>query len=200
MNRRNDPNDHPMDDGRGGYPDGTGRGHGERPLRDDRGEYADGTGRGHGERPLHDDRGAYRDDRGAYDAAQVRQKGGAGMGIAALLLGLLALVLFWIPVLGIVLGVIAIIVGLVARGRAKRINGSGRGMGLAGAILGLLAAILCGLVMFGIFTLFQSSSYDECLRDAGTDQAALEQCAQDFADELRDRVGGTGATVGVDQN
>lgn len=192
MNRRNDPNDHPMDDGRGGYPDGTGRGHGERPLRDDRGEYADGTGRGHGERPLHDDRGAYRDDRGAYDAAQVRQKGGAGMGIFALILGLLALLLSWIPGIGliaaVILGLAAIVVGLIARSRARRINGSGRGLGIAGAILGVLSLIVAALVTVGVVTLFQNTNVDDCLTEAGSDTAKIEQCVQDFGDQARDRL------------
>lgn len=213
MNRRNDPHDLPMDDGRGRQPDGTGRGRGERPLHDDRGDYPDGTGRGRGERPLRDergahpddragyaddragyadDRGAYRDDRGAYAGEPAdRRKGGAGLGIAALLLGLLALAVSWVPVLGvagIVLGLIAIIVGLVARGRAKRINGSGRGSGVAGAMLGLLAVIIGGLITFGIVSLVQNTDAGQCLQDAGTDQAKIEQCLQEYGDEARDRL------------
>lgn len=162
MNRRDDQYDRPMDDGRG-YPDGS------------YGGYPDGS---------------YRGEPAGYGHEPVRRKGGAGMGIAALLLGILALVLFWIPIVGIILGVIALIMGLVARGRAKRINGTGRGMGVAGAILGLIAAVLCGLVSFGIFTLFQNTNYDECLREAGTDQSAIEQCMQDFADEVGGQDGG----------
>ncbi len=145
------------------------------------------------ERPLHDDRGANHDDRVGYDPAPVRQKGGAGMGVAALLLGILTLVLFWVPFLGIILGIVAIVVGVVAHGRAKRINGSGRGTGLAGAILGLFGLILSALVTFGLFSLFGSSNIDECLRDAGTDMTKIEQCNQDFADEMQDRIGGDSA-------
>lgn len=158
MNRRNDPHDLPMDDGRAGYAE---------------------------------DRTAYHDDRGLYAGEPaVRRKGGAGMGIAALLLGILAFVLSWVPILGIILGVIAIIVGLVARGRAKRINGSGRGSGVAGAILGLLAVIISGLITFGLVSLFQNTDAGQCLQDAGTDQAKLEQCIQDYGDEARDRLDG----------
>ncbi|WPW29351.1 DUF4190 domain-containing protein [Streptomyces atratus] len=68
-----------------------------------------------------------------------------GLGIAALVLGVIGAVsglipfLFW---LAGVLGVIALILGLAGRGRAKRGEATNKGMTTFGAVLGLISLIL----------------------------------------------------------
>ncbi|MEV5198592.1 DUF4190 domain-containing protein [Streptomyces sp. NPDC053720] len=68
-----------------------------------------------------------------------------GLGIAALILGVIGAVsglipfLFW---LAGILGLIALILGLVGRGRAKRGEATNKGMATFGAVLGLISLIL----------------------------------------------------------
>ncbi|MBP0461163.1 DUF4190 domain-containing protein [Streptomyces montanisoli] len=68
-----------------------------------------------------------------------------GLGIAALILGLVGAIsgiiplLFW---LAGVLGLIALVLGLAGRGRAKRGGATNKGVATAGAVLGLVAMIV----------------------------------------------------------
>lgn len=57
-----------------------------------------------------------------------------GLSIAALVLGVVAVVLCWIPFLGAIIAILAIIFGAIGVGR--KIS---TGMGVAGLVLGLLA-------------------------------------------------------------
>lgn len=68
-----------------------------------------------------------------------------GMAVAALVLGIAAILLCWVPVANIVafvLGAIAIVLGFMARSRAARGIAAGGGMGLAGGVLGIVAVVL----------------------------------------------------------
>lgn len=115
-----------------------------------------------------------------------------GMAIAALVIGILAILLCWTIVGGILLGLIAVVLGLVAAGRAKRGVAGGRGMAITGAVLGLVGAILSGvLVAIGVSFLNSESAQNlqECLEQAGNDQAAIEQCQLDFQDEVEQELG-----------
>ena len=62
-----------------------------------------------------DNRGAYP---GAYGGGPVVARN--GLGTAALVLGILALVTCWTVIGGVVLGVLAVIFGFIGRGRVKR--------------------------------------------------------------------------------
>ncbi|NYG54630.1 DUF4190 domain-containing protein [Nocardioides perillae] len=113
-----------------------------------------------------------------------------GLAIAALVLGALALLTCWTIVGGIVLGVAALVVGLVALGRARKSTGGGKGLAIAGIVLGVLGAVLSGaLLAFGLSFLGSEEAQDlqECLQQAGDDQAAVEQCQRDFEGDLQDR-------------
>lgn len=75
-----------------------------------------------------------------------------GMAVAALVLGILAIVNCWIPavnLIAVVLGAIAIALGFTARSRARKGLAAGAGMGLAGAVLGIVAAVLSLLISLG---------------------------------------------------
>lgn len=112
---------------------------------------------------------------------------GAGMAITALVLGILALLLFWTVVLGVVLGLVALILGPIASGRAKRGISSGRGMAITGAILGLLGllgAVAVG-ALFGVaFFKSGADTYAECVDDANGDQSKIQKCVDDFRRDL----------------
>jgi hypothetical protein len=70
-----------------------------------------------------------------------QQQGGNGLAVAGLVMGILALVLFWIPFLGILLGLLGLIFGGVGIGRANKV-GKGKGMAIAGLVMGILGVLL----------------------------------------------------------
>lgn len=115
-----------------------------------------------------------------------------GMAISALVLGVLALLLCWTVVGGILLGLLAIVLGLIAAGRAKRGEAGGRGMAITGVVLGLLGMVLAGVLIAAGASLLNSDSGKDlrnCLEEAGDDQARVEQCQRDFQDQLEDQLG-----------
>ncbi|WP_432072124.1 DUF4190 domain-containing protein [Streptomyces wuyuanensis] len=65
-----------------------------------------------------------------------------GMGITALVLGIIAVVGFCLYGLGIVLGVLALIFGFIGRARARRGEANNGGMALAGIILGAIGIVV----------------------------------------------------------
>lgn len=110
-----------------------------------------------------------------------------GMGVAALVLGLLALVTSITIVGGIVFGVLAIVLGLVGRGRARRGEADNGGMAVAGVVLGLVGLLLSVLFLVigvAIFSSDDGRNLIDCLTDAGDDQNAIEDCEREFEDSL----------------
>jgi heme/copper-type cytochrome/quinol oxidase subunit 2 len=107
-----------------------------------------------------------------------------GLGIAALVVAIIALVTVFG---GIVLGVVAVILGFVGWGRAKRGEATNGGVAIAGIVLGFLAIIVSiaaiGLAIWG-FSEVGGTDYVDCLSRAGNDEQAMQQCA----DEFRERV------------
>ncbi|MEV6261717.1 DUF4190 domain-containing protein [Streptomyces sp. NPDC051784] len=71
-----------------------------------------------------------------------------GLGIAAMVLGIIAVVGFCMWGLGIILGILALIFGIIGRGRAKRGEATNGGMALAGIILGAVSIVI-GAVFLG---------------------------------------------------
>jgi hypothetical protein len=110
-----------------------------------------------------------------------------GFGIAALVLGLLALLLCWTIIGGIVFGILALIFGLLGRARAKRGEATNGGLSVAGivlGILGLLAAI--GLVALGASLLNSPAgqNYEQCVQQSGGDPAKLQQCFSELGNQV----------------
>ena len=64
------------------------------------------------------------------------------MPLAALILGVLALILFFVPFIAQILGLLAIIFGIIAMVGAKKKGGKGFGMGIAGLITGGIGMFL----------------------------------------------------------
>lgn len=72
----------------------------------------------------------------------VRAKGQTpGLAVAAFVLGLLAALLFWVPVLGGILAILGLVFGLSSRGNAKRGEYAASWQATAGAVLGGLALL-----------------------------------------------------------
>ncbi|MEJ7596560.1 MAG: DUF4190 domain-containing protein [Kofleriaceae bacterium] len=75
-------------------------------------------------------------------APPVQHAQGNGLAVAGLVLGIVALVFFWIPFLNWILAILAIIFGAVGNSKANKIGGKGKGMAIAGLVMGILGAIL----------------------------------------------------------
>jgi hypothetical protein len=110
-----------------------------------------------------------------------------GFGIAALVLGLLALLLCWTIVGGIVFGIVAVIFGLLGRARARRGEATNGGMSVAGTVLGVIGLLLTiGLVALGVSLLRSPAgqNYQQCLQQSGRDPAKMQQCFSDFGNQV----------------
>jgi hypothetical protein len=107
-----------------------------------------------------------------------------GMGTAALVLGILAVLLCWSVVGGILLGILAIIFGAVGRGRANRGEATNKGSATAGIVTGVIGVILSGaLIAFGVSVLNSPAgkNLQQCLKNANGDKAAISQCDTQYA-------------------
>lgn len=124
---------------------------------------------------------------------QPPQQRGKGMAIAALVLGILALLSSWTVLGGIIFGLIAVVLGFIASGRAKRGRAGGRGMAISGIVLGVLGIVIGGaLIALGASFLNseEAQQLQDCLTDAGNDDAAIAECNDRFEEDLTDRFGG----------
>lgn len=113
--------------------------------------------------------------------------GGGGMATAALVLGILALITSFTIIGGVLLGLLALIFGVIGLRRARRGLATGRGRAIAGIILGLLGiAIAVALVAIGASLLNSDEGKDlqSCLKDAGTDRSQVQQCEDEFRDQV----------------
>lgn len=107
-----------------------------------------------------------------------------GVGIASLVIAIVGLVTVCG---GLILGVVAVILGFMGWGRAKRGEATNGGVAIAGIVLGFLGIVVSiaaiALTVWG-FNQVGGSDYFDCVSKAGSDEAAMQQCA----DELRDRI------------
>ena len=113
-----------------------------------------------------------------------------GLGTAALIIGILALVPGTCTVIfGVVLGVIAVILGFIARGRVSRGEADNGGTALGGILLGGLAILLSVAFIVMGFTVFKDaglSEYFGCVSSANGDQAQTDLCTDDFKQRVED--------------
>lgn len=113
-----------------------------------------------------------------------------GLGLAALILAIIGLLLCWSVAGGIVLGVVAVILGFLGRGRVKRGEADNGGGAIAGIALGFVA-IIAGLVFIpiyiGLFDSVGGTDYIDCVTRAGSDQAAVQECAEEFTRRVEDQ-------------
>jgi uncharacterized membrane protein HdeD (DUF308 family) len=104
-------------------------------------------------------------------------KRGNGFAVAALVLGLIGLIIFsWIPGISfftaIPLGVLAVIFGIIAVVKSKSRAGKGKAMGITGAILGVLA-IAASIIISVVLIEFAK---DQCA-DPNSEIYGTQECA-----------------------
>jgi len=109
---------------------------------------------------------------GGYDGRPAPKN---GLGIAALVLGILAF-LSGLFIIGGLFGLVAVVLGFLALRKVKRGEASSRGLPITGIILGIIGIIAAVLAVAGIGLL--GSRAANCDQYAN-DQVALEQCLAD---------------------
>jgi hypothetical protein len=113
-----------------------------------------------------------------------------GLGITALVLAIIGLVFCWSVAGGIILGLCAIIIGFVGRGRVKRGEATNGGVAIAGIVLGFLAIIVSLIfipIWIGVFDEVGGTDYVDCVAKAGSNEQAVQQCADQFRDRVENQ-------------
>lgn len=107
-----------------------------------------------------------------------------GIGIGAMVVGIVGLVLSWIPFLGLVLGIVALVLGIVGIRKVNRREATNKGMAITGVVTGAIATLI------GIFFLIvvviavdDFGSLFECLEQAET-VAEEQDCQRQFEDDF----------------
>jgi hypothetical protein len=111
-----------------------------------------------------------------------------GLGVASLVIAVVALVLVWSVFGGVILGAVAAVLGVAAYGRVKRGEASNGGVAVAGIVLGIVA-IVVGLIFvpiwMGIWNEAGGGNYIDCLQKAGSDPVKQQQCADQFRKQIQ---------------
>ena len=113
-----------------------------------------------------------------------------GLGIAALVIAIIGLVFCWTVAGGVILGLTAVIIGFVAQGRVKRGEATNGGVAIAGIVLGFLAIIVSLIfipIWIGVFAEVGGTDYVDCLPKAGSDNQAIQKCADQFRDRVENQ-------------
>jgi hypothetical protein len=98
---------------------------------------------------------------------------GNGKAIAALVLGIAAILLFWTSILDIVPAVLALVFGILGRNEAKR-HGQGRRLAVAG-----IACAVVGALLATVFTVVIFQRIKPCLDNYAQGSTAQEDCIRD---------------------
>lgn len=110
-----------------------------------------------------------------------------GLGTASLVVAIISLFSIFG---GIVLGVVAVILGFLGRGRVKRGEADNGGIAMAGIVLGALSIVVSiaaiAIAVWG-FREVGGTDYVDCLSRAGSDQQAIEACADEFTQRVEDQ-------------
>jgi len=124
-----------------------------------------------------------------YQSAPAAPKN--GLGIAALVVAIIALLGSFSIIGGILGGIVAVILGVIGRGRAKRGEANNGGVALAGVILGVISIIVSLAfipIYVGLFKDIGGGGYLECLQQAGQDRTAVEQCSNELRQTMSNRL------------
>ena len=114
-----------------------------------------------------------------------------GLAVTALILGLLSFVAFF-TIVAAILGILAIVAGIVALRRIRHGEATGRGMALTGITFGVLGVALATLVAVVLGYFVSESGLNDlsrCVRKAGHDPVATQECGKSFDQHFKNRFG-----------
>ena len=109
-----------------------------------------------------------------------------GLGVAALVVGIVALLLGIIPFLGVlgVVGVVAVVLGVVSLSRVRRGLATNRGVSITGVVLGGLAVLAAIGWLVVIIIGVTSETGQQVIACAELPASQQQQCTQDVAEGL----------------
>ncbi|MGW7056012.1 DUF4190 domain-containing protein [Streptomyces sp. NPDC054887] len=113
-------------------------------------------------------------------------KRGNGLAVAALALGIAALLLFWTVFGGLVLGLLAVVFGILGARKARGGRAPRGKMSIIGAVLGALGLIASAVIIAigaSILNSDEFKNFDDCVRQADT-QSERDACAKDFDQDV----------------
>ncbi|MCT7354240.1 DUF4190 domain-containing protein [Streptomyces sp. 15-116A] len=111
---------------------------------------------------------------------------GNGMAIAALVLGIVAILLFWTVFGGVLLGLLALIFGIIGARRARGGRAPHRTMSIIGAVLGtlgMIASVVIIAIGASILNSDEFKNFNDCVEHADT-QSERDACAEDFNKDM----------------
>jgi hypothetical protein len=106
--------------------------------------------------------------------AYYQQRTGNGKAVAALVLGILSLVFFWLTIFDLALIIPAVIFGMLGLGDARTRNAGGRGQAIAGIVC---AGIATAVVV--VFTIVVVHAANQCGGFGHSDDPGFNQCLKD---------------------
>jgi hypothetical protein len=125
---------------------------------------------------------------GGYGDPTSRPKN--GMGVAGLVLGILALLSSWF-VLGLPLAIVGLILSIVGLRRVRSGRATNRGVALGGVIVNavalLLSVVLTAVYAFTFWALWNNGGQEavDCIQNA-QDQVQVQQCIDQYSMEQPD--------------
>lgn len=105
-----------------------------------------------------------------------------GLGLAALIVGIVSLLVALIPVVGILGGlggVVAVVLGVIALVRVRRGVATNRGASITGVVLGGLAVLAAIAWLVAIVVLAGSDTFQNVLDCSNLPTAQQQQCVED---------------------
>ncbi|WP_411083381.1 DUF4190 domain-containing protein [Streptomyces sp. cmx-18-6] len=109
-----------------------------------------------------------------------------GFAVTALILGLVACLLFWTIAGGLLLGVLAVVFGVVAVLRTRQGRAPRRVMAIVGAALGalgLIGSVVVLIIAVSVYNSPEFKEYERCAERANS-QPARDRCAEDLGESL----------------
>ncbi|MEC4840183.1 DUF4190 domain-containing protein [Mycobacteroides chelonae] len=115
-----------------------------------------------------------------------------GLGVGALVVGIIA-VLFSCTVFGgFIGGLVAVILGIVGVRRVTRGEANNRGVAISGIVLGTLAVLLSAAILVFTLVFMKSAGLTDfltCVSNAQGDQVKATQCQNDFEKRMNQKAG-----------
>ncbi|GAB2472526.1 DUF4190 domain-containing protein [Jatrophihabitans fulvus] len=106
--------------------------------------------------------------------AAPRTGGTNGKAVAALVLGIMSIVLCWLTLFALIVIVPAVVFGVLGLNESKRIGGAGRTM----AVTGLVCAVV-GALLAVTFTVLATQAIEKCGGASQRDEPGFSECVQD---------------------
>ncbi len=107
---------------------------------------------------------------------------GHGMGLAAMIVGIVGLLTCWLFIGGIA-GIVAVVLGIIALRKLKKTPGAKKGMAITGIVTGTLAIVGTLIVTIAAVLLggITAEAIDHC-KEFENDSTAYQKCVEDYVE------------------